>query len=151
MVASTALSIAEVSTHTGVSQAALRMWEKRYGWPKPARNESGYRVYEPELVSDIKRLAALIGKGFSVGDIIRDGALYWPNALAEKPERRLYDFTGIPEPRTSEGKRVRAKLEGALIAGDNGVVAWAQAQLPLLHPMDRHLAVEELLKLAGHR
>ncbi len=142
------LSIADVSKRTGISQAALRMWEKRYGWPKPERNDSGYRTYSEDLVADVARLAALIERGFSVGEIIRDGAPHWPSALAAKPERRSFDFSHVPMPRTPDGQRVRAKLEEALVIGDAGTIAWAQAQLPLLHPMDRPLAVTELLKVA---
>lgn len=140
------LSIADVSKRTGISQAALRMWEKRYGWPKPQRNDSGYRVYSESLVTDVTRLASLIERGFSVGEIIRDGAPHWPSTLAAKPERRTYDFSRVPQPRTADGQRVRAKLEEALAVGDAGTIAWAQAQLPLLHPMDRPLAVLDVLK-----
>jgi DNA-binding transcriptional MerR regulator len=143
------ISIAEISEKTGISQAALRMWEKRYGWPKPQRNSSGYRIYSPELVTDVARLATLISKGFSVGEIIRDGTPHWPNALAQKPERKSYDFSRVPLPRTSEGRRVRARLEEALAVGDQGTIAWANAQLPLLHPLDRGPAVLDVLKTAG--
>lgn len=143
------LSIADVSQKTGISQAALRMWEKRYGWPKPERNDSGYRCYAPALVADIARLALLIEKGFSVGEIIRDGAPHWPSTLAAKPERKTYNFSRIAQPRTAEGQRVRAKLEEALAVGDAGTIAWAQAQLPLLHPMDRALAVLDVLKVVA--
>lgn len=141
------LSIADVSKQTGISQAALRMWEKRYGWPKPERNDSGYRCYSQMLVADVARLASLIERGFSVGEIIRDGAPHWPSTLAAKPERKTYDFSRVPLPRTAEGQRVRAKLEEALAVGDAGTIAWAQAQLPLLHPMDRPLAVLDVLKI----
>lgn len=143
------LSIADVSKRTGISQAALRMWEKRYGWPKPHRNDSGYRVYSETLVTDVARLASLIERGFSVGEIIRDGAPHWPSTLAAKPERKSWDFTQVPRPRTPDGQRVRARLEEALAVGDTGTIAWAQAQLPLLHPMDRPLAVLDVLKVVS--
>jgi DNA-binding transcriptional MerR regulator len=149
MTGKTPLSIADVADQTGISQAALRMWEKRYGWPKPERNESGYRTYSPDLVADLTRLAALLDKGVAVGEIIRDGAPHWPSTLAAKPERPKYDFSAIPAPRSSEGKRIRAKLEEGLLKGDAGIAAWAKAQMPLLHPSDRGPAVTDLLALTG--
>ena len=38
-------SIRVASRLTGVSSDTLRMWERRYGFPKPERNESQVRVY----------------------------------------------------------------------------------------------------------
>lgn len=43
----------EVEAQTGVAAATLRQWERRYGFPRPVRNQSGYRLYSPEDVRDI--------------------------------------------------------------------------------------------------
>ena len=59
-------SIRVASRLTGVSSDTLRMWERRYGFPKPVRNESQVRVYTD---ADIERLVlisrALKGHGDS--------------------------------------------------------------------------------------
>lgn len=50
------LSIGEVAARTGVSEAALRMWEARYGFPAPSRLRSGHRRYSErdcELVTEV--------------------------------------------------------------------------------------------------
>ena len=39
-------TIKQASQLTGVPEASLRAWERRYGVVVPARNESGYRVYD---------------------------------------------------------------------------------------------------------
>jgi hypothetical protein len=127
------------------------MWEKRYHWPIPKRLDNGYRVYSRTLVADIERLADLLQRDFQVGEIIRDGKPCWPTELVPKPKRRIYDFSQVPAPRMPEGQRVRAKLEEAINKGDTGTMAWAEAQLPLLHPLDRGPAVLDLLRLAGHK
>lgn len=143
------LSISEVAERTGVTEAALRMWEKRYHWPVPKRLENGYRVYSRALVADIDRLAELLRRDFQVGEIIRDGKPSWPSELAPKIKRKIFDFSKIPAPRLPEGQRVRAKLEEAINKSDTGTIAWAEAQLPLLHPQDRGPAVIDVLKAAG--
>jgi methanogenic corrinoid protein MtbC1 len=56
-------SIRVVSRLTGLSTDTLRMWERRYGYPKPTRADSGVRVYAR---SDIERLT-LIARGIKLG------------------------------------------------------------------------------------
>src|SRR5581483_6395826 len=60
----TGLGIGEVVQRTGVAEATLRMWERRYGFPEPSRLASGHRRYsegENELIRAVaaKRAAGL--------------------------------------------------------------------------------------------
>ena len=41
------LNISAVERETGLSKDVLRMWERRYGFPKPDRDENGERQYTP--------------------------------------------------------------------------------------------------------
>jgi DNA-binding transcriptional MerR regulator len=45
--------IKEAARLSGVKASALRMWELRYGWPRPVVLSNGYRAYSPELVAQI--------------------------------------------------------------------------------------------------
>ena len=50
------LSIGDVAERTGLSEATLRMWESRYGFPEPERLASGHRRYterQAELVTQV--------------------------------------------------------------------------------------------------
>ena len=38
-------SIADVERETGLGKDALRVWERRYGFPVPLRDRLGERVY----------------------------------------------------------------------------------------------------------
>ena len=40
-----ALNISAVEREAGLSKDVLRMWERRYGFPKPVRDENGERRY----------------------------------------------------------------------------------------------------------
>src|SRR6187200_3341730 len=64
-------SIRVASRLTGLSADTLRMWERRYGFPKPERNDSQIRVYSE---ADIERLI-LVGRalkaGYRAGEVIR--------------------------------------------------------------------------------
>jgi MerR family transcriptional regulator, light-induced transcriptional regulator len=47
----------EMSARSGVSEATLRMWELRYGFPKPQRRSSGHRRYSE---GDLARVQAVL-------------------------------------------------------------------------------------------
>ena len=65
-------SIAAVSKLTGVSCHALRVWERRHGFPVPRRSASGHRRYVHDQVRIIRRLSELSHGGRSIGDLIAD-------------------------------------------------------------------------------
>ena len=55
----TGLGIGEVVERTGVAEATLRMWERRYGFPVPERLASGHRRYSD---SEIELIRAVVAK-----------------------------------------------------------------------------------------
>jgi DNA-binding transcriptional MerR regulator len=65
-------SIAAVSRLTGVSCHALRVWERRYGFPRPRRSASGHRRYGAEQVEILRQIAARLKAGHAIGDVIHD-------------------------------------------------------------------------------
>jgi DNA-binding transcriptional MerR regulator len=65
-------SIAAVSKLTGVSCHALRVWERRYGFPTPVRSASGHRRYTHEQVILLRNLSKLARSGHSIGELIAD-------------------------------------------------------------------------------
>lgn len=64
------LPINAVERETGVSKELLRMWERRYGFPSPDRDEQGDRIYTMEQVGKLRLLRRLIDHGFRPGKII---------------------------------------------------------------------------------
>ena len=64
------LRIRTIARLTGIREATLRAWERRYGFPRPHRTENNYRVYGREEVEGIRRVARLIGEGLSVSEAI---------------------------------------------------------------------------------
>ncbi|WP_342378686.1 cobalamin-dependent protein [Myxococcus stipitatus] len=57
---------------TGIREATLRAWERRYGFPRPSRLEgNNYRVYSREEVESVRRVARLVQRdGLAVSDAI---------------------------------------------------------------------------------
>ena len=63
-------SIAAVSKLTGISCHALRVWERRYGFPVPHRLISGHRRFTHEQVNILQQLSRLVVSGQSIGELI---------------------------------------------------------------------------------
>ncbi|NTX06262.1 MULTISPECIES: cobalamin-dependent protein [Myxococcus] len=66
------LRIRTIARLTGIREATLRAWERRYGFPRPMRSEgNNYRVYSREEVEAIRRVARLIElDGLAVSEAI---------------------------------------------------------------------------------
>jgi methanogenic corrinoid protein MtbC1 len=58
-------TIRQAAALTGVSEATLRAWERRYGVVVPRRTDSGYRVYDDDAVRTLTSMHALVGRGWA--------------------------------------------------------------------------------------
>lgn len=65
-----AISIGAVERETGILKETLRMWERRYGFPAPARSPSGERFYSRAEVRKLHLLKFLADKGYRPGSIV---------------------------------------------------------------------------------
>lgn len=64
-----------VSEQTGVPEATLRAWERRYQVPKPERTPSGYRIYSRDDVAQVQQIRALCEQGMSPAEAAKQVAL----------------------------------------------------------------------------
>jgi DNA-binding transcriptional MerR regulator/methanogenic corrinoid protein MtbC1 len=64
-------TIKQASRLTGVSEASLRAWERRYGIVVPLRNESGYRLYDQEALAALSTMRRLVEDGWSPAEAAR--------------------------------------------------------------------------------
>ena len=82
-------SIRVVSRLTGINADTLRMWERRYGFPKPQRADNGSRSY---LKADVERLtliARALKLGYRVGETIQLDEAQLRERLANSSPSRL--------------------------------------------------------------
>ena len=103
------LNISGVERETGLSKDVLRMWERRYGFPKPGRDENGERQYTVLEVAKLHAIRRLMDAGMRPGKII-NASLDELNALADArlPDRReilapqlerdILEALGYPDP-----------------------------------------------------
>ncbi len=68
-------NIAAVERDTGLSKDLLRVWERRYGFPKPERDQNEGRLYTLPQMEKLRLLRLLINNGHRPGKIVnRDSA-----------------------------------------------------------------------------
>lgn len=56
---------------SGVRVELIRAWERRYGFPRPQRTSSGYRVYTQRDVELLKRLKQLTEEGVAIREAVK--------------------------------------------------------------------------------
>ena len=155
------LNISAVERDTGLSKDVLRMWERRYGFPKPGRDDNGERQYAAADVGKLRAMKRLMDVGVRPGKIIALTTAEL-NAMADAraPARRdeaapalerdvlamlqTYDVTGLSGALTSLLMRqglTRFVLE--TVAPLNRAVgeAWMRGDLQVF---EEHLYTEQL-------
>jgi MerR family transcriptional regulator, light-induced transcriptional regulator len=65
-----AIAIAAVERETGLSKDTLRIWERRYGFPRPLRDPQGERAYPAEQVEKLRLLKRLMDAGHRPGKLV---------------------------------------------------------------------------------
>lgn len=73
-------TIKQASARTGVPEASLRAWERRYQVVTPRRSEGGYRLYDEEALAAITRMKRLVDDGWSPAEAAKEVAATRPTA-----------------------------------------------------------------------
>lgn len=104
--AQVSITIGAVERDTGLSKDTLRVWERRYGFPRPQRDQHGERAYPAEQVAKLRALRRLMDLGHRPGKIVR----------LSLEELRYLDQDGADP----------APAAGAPSAGDQDMAHWLE-------------------------
>lgn len=136
-------SIRVVANRTGIAADTLRVWERRYGFPRPSRRPGGSRVYSEDEVARLHLVARAVDAGFRPSEVI---------TLAPAELRRLVEASaadGPPRGPLTNGARgadVRGLEDVTSSAGS--VAPSLDAVLAALKADDAH-ALRALLRAAA--
>jgi len=82
---------------TGVHEHSLRMWERRYGFPRPERSSGGARLYSADDVRKLRLIQQALERGHRPGEVVAQdvpalealaAGLAAPGAVVENPVAR---------------------------------------------------------------
>lgn len=80
------LSIASVERETGLPKDTLRVWERRYGFPRPGRDPNGERAYPETQVAQLRLIKRLLDRGLRPGRLLRLDAAALAALAEETPD-----------------------------------------------------------------
>ncbi|TCS95401.1 B12 binding protein [Tepidimonas ignava] len=63
-------TIADVERDTGIGKDTLRVWERRYGFPRPGRDAHGDRCYDTAQVQRLRLIRRLLDLGHRPGRVV---------------------------------------------------------------------------------
>ncbi len=64
------LPIGAVERDSGIARDTLRIWERRYGFPEPLRNDKGERMYPEGQLRRLQRIRRLLDQGLRPGKVV---------------------------------------------------------------------------------
>jgi DNA-binding transcriptional MerR regulator len=102
MAAEASLTIAQLAQLTGVKAGTLRMWESRYGFPRPARTDSGRRLYTRAEAERVERVARDRDAGTALPVAVE-------RALAAEPDHETTMFAELRRARPDLDVHVLSK------------------------------------------
>jgi len=99
-------TIRQVSALTGVGEARLRAWERRYRVVEPARSAGGYRLYDEDQVTVLREMATLVTNGVPASAAAR--------VLTASPGSGVAEMAAQPDPvaHESTGNETAVAAEG---------------------------------------
>lgn len=84
-------SIRVVANRTGIAADTLRVWERRYGFPKPSRRPGGSRIYSEADIARLHLVARALDAGFRPSEVVT----LMPEDLAKLVEASLADAPAL--------------------------------------------------------
>ncbi len=116
-------TISAVERETGLSKDTLRMWERRYGFPRPLRDANDERLYPSDQVHKLRLISRLLDRGLRprqlVGETLEqliaraESADATPSEAAHRLDSALFETT-LRLLRAYDEAGLRAHLSAAL-------------------------------------
>src|ERR1700743_504544 len=112
---SASMQIGRVAQKTGLSVDAIRFYEKSGLLPRPARTQSGYRLYEEREIADLEFIQKAQQLGFSLNEIRELFAIQPPpHEVCEHVRDLIAQKLAVVRAKIAELQGMEAELAGAL-------------------------------------
>jgi len=89
------LNIGVVERETGISKDTLRVWEKRYGFPLPSRDERDGRFYPTDQVKQLNLIKRLMDSGMRPSKVVGLSISELKDLLEQLPQNQAEHSTEL--------------------------------------------------------
>ena len=146
------MNIGTVERDTGIARDTLRIWERRYGFPEPIRNEKGERMYPEVQLRRLQRIRRLLDQGLRPGKVVG-----LSDAGLDKLEVNLYPKKTLSDSvahlldvlQNTDGIELETAL--SIIYQQQGMQAFiTETIVPLLYTVGERWATGELQVFEEH-
>ena len=120
-------SIRVVANRTGIAADTLRVWERRYGFPKPSRRPGGSRVYSEDDILRLHLVARALDAGFRPSEVV---------TLAPADLTRLVDASAADAPAQAAASMAARGYAAAAPLGSTAALAAIDAAVAALRGED---------------
>lgn len=113
-------TIKQAARLTGVPEASLRAWERRYAVVVPHRNASGYRVYDDAALAAISTMRRLVEDGWSPAEAaasVRGGSPGSGGSGGSAPDADGYTRRFVSAAASLDAAGIEASLDGGFALG----------------------------------
>ncbi len=121
------MPIAAVERDTGIGKDTLRVWERRYDFPQPSRDENGERIYPAEQVEKLRVIKRLMDQGHRPGRIVGESM-----AALQHLSRGATTLKGVEAPAAPRREDLAACIAMVQAHDEEGLRASLMAQLATL-------------------
>ena len=99
--------IGAVARMTGIDEHALRVWERRYGFPRPERSPGGARLYNADDIRKLNLVSQALERGHRPGEVVAKDARSLEALLSAGLSDRV---SAVEDPAARERERILAAL-----------------------------------------
>lgn len=103
---------------TGIPADTLRMWERRYGFPKPMRSPTRIRAYAQEDVERLQLISQALAQGHRPGQVVPLGRDELERIVELTASPLQPPVPAVPKPTAGSGPATLDAVVQALLAGD---------------------------------
>lgn len=121
-------TVKQAATLTGVPQATLRAWERRYGVVQPVRSGGGYRLYDEDQIATLRTMAQLVGQGVPAS-VAAEHAVNGPGPVESDPAGAAGDL--VEAARSLDPRHLRQLVDQAFttLPFEQVVETWLMPEL----------------------
>lgn len=128
-------NIGAVARMTGILEATLRVWERRYDFPQAERTSGGHRLYSQQDVARLQWIKMRIDEGMQVSHAIRalqraeqNGTFAPAPALTPGPPRSIHEQTSL--------HALHQRLLDAFMEHDIDEASYVIGEAQVLYPLE---------------